>query len=224
MKLFINNKRIRLIAKSQSIKDSDFDICISAIEQIDINKIHGDVLVLNAKNELIDNFIKMLEMKKLNNVDSFNFLVDNITETEKHIKSQYKIIKAAGGIVLKNEKLLMIHRMGVWDFPKGKIDNNEPSSECAVREIEEECGVIAEVTDKICATWHTYTDKDKKILKKTSWYLMKCVDDSEAKPQLEEQIDEVAWKSAKEAKNLLENSYESVKYVLKMYKKMAVIA
>jgi 8-oxo-dGTP pyrophosphatase MutT (NUDIX family) len=181
-------------------------------------------LIINANNEMINQFIKLLEMKKLSTVASFNFLVENVEETENYIKSQYKIIKAAGGIVLKNEKLLMIHRLGVWDFPKGKIESGEPSSECAVREIEEECGVIAELSEKLCSTWHSYTDKDKKILKKTTWYLLKCLDDRNAKPQVEEQIDEVAWKSFKEAKNLLSDSYESVKYVLKSYKKLAEIA
>ncbi|MFN0047727.1 MAG: NUDIX hydrolase [Cytophagales bacterium] len=224
MKLFINNKRIRLITKSESIKDTSFDVCISAIEQIDLNKIHGKVLIINASNELIGEYLKLLELKKMNNVESFNFLVENKKVTEKYIKQQYKIVRAAGGIVLKSDKLLMIHRLGVWDFPKGKIESKEPSADCAVREIEEECGVEAEITDKICATWHTYTDKDKKILKKTSWYLLKCIDDQNAKPQIDEQIDEVAWKTYKEAKNLLSSSYESVNYVLRSFKKMGEMA
>ncbi len=224
MKLFINNKRIRLIPKSLSIKNIGFDVSISALEQIDLNKIHGHVLITHATNDLIDGYLKLLEMKKLNEVKSFNFLVDNEGISGKYIKDQYKIIKAAGGIVLKNEKLLMIHRLGVWDLPKGKLENGEPSSECAVREIEEECGVKAEITDKICTTWHTYTDKDKKILKKTSWYMLKCIDDKNAKPQLDEQIDELAWKSYKDAKDSLSDSYESVKYVLKAYRKLAEFA
>ncbi len=49
---------------------------------------------------------------------------------------------------------------------------------------------------------------------------MKCLDDKNAKPQLEEQIDQVAWKSYKEAKDAMDDSYESVKYVLKEYKRL----
>jgi len=224
VKLFINNKRIRLIPKSKSIKNTRFDVCLAAIEQIDLNKIRGDVLITNATDEMIGSYLKLLEMKKMNEVKSFNFLVDNEGLSNRYIKDQYRIVKAAGGIVLKNEKLLMIHRLGVWDLPKGKIENGEPTSECAIREIQEECGVKADIVDKIATTWHAYTDKDKKILKKTTWYVLKCLDDKLAKPQLEEQIDEVAWKTYKEAKELVCDSYESVKYVLKAFRKLPEFA
>ncbi len=34
-------------------------------------------------------------------------------------------IKTAGGIVIKNEKILFIYKNGKWDLPKGKIDKGE---------------------------------------------------------------------------------------------------
>ena len=55
--------------------------------------------------------------------------------------NNYKMIFASGGVVFNNEKLLMIYRNGLWDLPKGKIESNESESECAVREVKEECGV-----------------------------------------------------------------------------------
>lgn len=212
---------MKLISRTRSIKSNEFDVFIPAVESMDLNKLHGEVLIDIQNPEQMASYLKLLELKNFERVDTVSFLVNDVGLAEKTIKSHYKVIKAAGGIVVKEGKLLMIHRLGVWDFPKGKIDMGEPASECAVREIEEECGVKAIITDKITSTWHTYTDKEKKILKKTTWYLMECRDDSQMKPQLEEQIDDVRWVTYKEAKEALSGSYSSVNYVLKKFKKMA---
>jgi len=37
--------------------------------------------------------------------------------------------------------MLFIYRFNKWDLPKGKLDNGESVSECAIREVEEECGI-----------------------------------------------------------------------------------
>ena len=59
----------------------------------------------------------------------------------------------------------------------------------------------------------------KKILKKTSWYEMSCLDDSNMKPQLKEFIDEVRWMDKKEVKKALKNSYRSIEEVFNKYSK-----
>ena len=224
MKLFINNKRVRLVEKGKSLKQKKYDILLDSTDQIDLNKTRGHVLITNATNDKIDTFLKILELKKLENVKSFNFLVDSKAEAEKVFKKQFKIIKAAGGIVLKDDKLLLIHRLGNWDFPKGKLEQGEVTSEAGIREVEEECGVKAEIIEKLCATWHTYTDKDKKVLKKTTWYLMNCLDDSKLMPQTEEGIDKIEWLTPKEAQKALNNSYASVEYLMKRFNKLAKVS
>ena len=53
----------------------------------------------------------------------------------------------SAGIVLfrnnsdKNEFLLLNYPQGHWDFVKGKIEQNEPSHEAAIRETREETGI-----------------------------------------------------------------------------------
>lgn len=217
MKLFINDKRVKFIADNENIKDRDFDFFINALDHIDLNALGGNVLISNASVNQIKSFLKILELKKLDSIKSFSFITKNVEELENEFKAEYKIIKAAGGVVIKNGKILMIHRLGLWDLPKGKLENGEPASEGAMREVEEECGVKTEVIDKICSTWHTYTAKDKKILKKTTWYLMNCINDSNMKPQQEENIDKVVWASKKEAKESMKTSYQSIRYVIKKY-------
>lgn len=224
MKLFINNKRIKFVDKSESIEQKKYDILIDSADHIDLNKISGNVLISNCTLEKITPFFKILESKKSLNVKSISFLVNNKSVFEKSFKKQYKIIEAAGGIVLKNDLLLLIHRLGMWDLPKGKLDAGESTKKACVREVEEECGVQAEIMYKICATWHTYTDKDKKILKKTTWFLMNCLDDINMQPQVEENIDKIEWMEHDEAKSILNKSYSSIAYVMKKYGKMAKIS
>ena len=53
-------------------------------------------------------------------------------------KTEFKLILAAGGLVKKQQDYLFIYRNGKWDLPKGKLENNETFSQCALREVEEE--------------------------------------------------------------------------------------
>ncbi|MDH5605052.1 MAG: NUDIX domain-containing protein, partial [Cyclobacteriaceae bacterium] len=134
-----------------------------------------------------------------------------------HIKSRFKIIKAAGGIVRKGKKILMIYRLGKWDLPKGKIEKKELPEKAAVREVKEECGITVKEKKKICNTWHTYTMKKKRIMKKTSWYSLTLLDDSRMAPQQEENIELIQWMGPKEVFHALENSYESIRFVIDIH-------
>jgi len=125
--------------------------------------------------------------------------------------------------VFRDGKILFIHRMGMWDLPKGKIEKGEAFKEGALREVEEECNVRVEIVDKVCTTWHTYTKGEKSILKKTVWYHMNCLDDSNKKPQIDEGIDEVRWMNENETNVALYNSYKSITHVLTKFKKKVAL-
>jgi 8-oxo-dGTP pyrophosphatase MutT (NUDIX family) len=124
-------------------------------------------------------------------------------------------VKAAGGIV-KNDanELLMIHRLGKWDLPKGKMDKGEIPTQTAVREVEEECNIKVKLLDKACTSWHTYTFKGKSVLKQTKWYHMECLDDSEMRPQQEEDIEDIRWMDAAKVEAAILNTYLSIIYIL----------
>lgn len=222
MKLFINNKRIKFIHESKSLKKSKYDSFLY-VNHIDANqKFVGKILVYKCLNSQILTFLKILETPSFDGVKSVTFISEDIDVTENIIKSDFKIIKAAGGLVLKDGKILMINRLNTWDLPKGKLEGEENNATAAVREVEEECGVIAENVSKLCATWHSYTHKEKRILKKTTWYLMNCLDDTNLKPQQEEGISEIKWMEVDEATLALSTSYKSIQYVLKKYIKLLV--
>jgi ADP-ribose pyrophosphatase YjhB (NUDIX family) len=131
--------------------------------------------------------------------------------------SRYKLIEAAGGLVSNaDDDWLFIHRNGMWDLPKGKLETGESIEECAVREVAEECGIEEPTIIKLLRpTYHTYELNGQRILKKTYWYLMHSSDDTELIPQTEEGISEVKWVTTAEAKELAEHSFGSIQEVIK---------
>ena len=125
------------------------------------------------------------------------------------------MIHASGGVVFNNDNLLMIFRNGFWDLPKGKIEINESEMECAVREVEEECGIDKlKVVKFLKYTYHTYVEDDQAILKKTSWYLMSSDFKKKLTPQKSEGISKVVWVSKNEISSKLDNSFENIKDLL----------
>ena len=175
------------------------------------------VLLRNPDESDIEGLFKQLDTLIPRNILSVTIVSNEYDSLKESIKSRFKIIKAAGGIVRKGERMLMIYRLGKWDLPKGKIEKGELPEDAAVREVREECGVIVAKKKKICNTWHTYTMKKKRIIKKTTWYSLTLIDDSNMAPQEEEEIEAVQWKSPKEVFHALENSYESIRFVLDVY-------
>lgn len=221
MRIYIKDKPLR-IKKPSGIKDqAEFDSIIDD-EDLIINerKLKGNLLIRNANLSTIKSILFILHNKKLKNLESITVLTEDYDETVDYIKSKFKIIKAGGGVVFREGKVLMIHRLGMWDLPKGKIEKGEGVAEGAKREVEEECNVSVEIKEKICTTWHTYTKGEKSILKKTSWYLMACLDDSHMKPQLEEDIDEVRWMNENETNVALFTTYKSIAHVYNKFKKI----
>ena len=73
---------------------------------------------------------------------------------------------------------------------------------------------MVDLDDKICTTWHTYTFNDNRILKRTKWYRMTCLDESNMAPQEEEDIEQLAWMDRRQAQLALTNSYSSIRYVI----------
>ena len=155
-------------------------------------------------------------MKKL---DSVTLVSKDKRALKAFVKSRFLIVKAAGGIVSKKDKILMIYRLGKWDFPKGKFDRGETPEACAKREVEEECNIKVKLGPHVVNTWHTYTQNRKSILKKTFWYAMESSNDASMKPQLEEGIEDILWMSEADAKTALINSYPSMRHLFKQYLK-----
>jgi 8-oxo-(d)GTP phosphatase len=221
MTIFINDFILKIIShkKAQKLSTTEFDHLIDAqLEAIKPENLAGHVMIINILPPTITRLFTIIKTTELTHLQSVTLITDNKDWIEDLIKSQYKVLKAAGGIVKNKEnKILMMLRLKKWDLPKGKLDKGESSKMAAIREVEEECGVKAKLGKKICTTFHTYTYKNIDILKQTKWYAMDLLDDSNMKPQIEEDIEKLVWMDKKQTNSALLNSYSSIRYVLMKY-------
>lgn len=222
MVIFIDDKLIKIVSskKFKHLHGNDYDTMIDArLETLNPKKLQGHVVILNATEATIDKLFKLIQQSKGLVYQSLTLIVEDKDAIETQIKNLYKVVKAAGGVVFNEEqKILMMYRLGKWDLPKGKRDDNEKAKQTAVREVEEECGIKVQLSGKLCTTWHTYTMGTRKILKRTKWYRMNCIDESMMKPQTEEGIERLEWMTEKEVQTALLNSYSSIRYVIDQLK------
>ena len=136
----------------------------------------------------------------------------------------FKPVHAAGGIVIREEKLLFIFRNGKWDLPKGKIDAGESAEEAALREVAEECGINGhQIIKKLPSTFHIYQSPyhdtfGQWILKETHWFEMSYTKPENGTPQTNENITEIRWFEKNGLDDVLANTYENLKPVILIYR------
>ena len=221
MRIFVNDKPLDILSLGELGKGKTFESAYDDPQDLpNYAAFKDDVLITNPSKNIMTKLLFLLRTRKLKDLDSITLVSMHKEALKNFIKSRFMIIKAAGGVVTKGNQVLFIHRLGKWDLPKGKFNKGETAPECAIREVEEECGIQVKLGLKICITWHTYTQNRKSILKKTYWYVMECINDRNMRPQLEEGIEDIQWLSHQEAKTALINSYPSMRYLYKRFLKM----
>lgn len=136
-------------------------------------------------------------------------------------KSRFKLIRAAGGIVVHENKLLMIYRNTCWDLPKGWIEAGEFPMQAALREVTEECGQLALTVDSLIPiiTYHLYVLKGEVVLKETTWYAMSVDSGFTLTPQRNEGITRVDFVDFSEVKQLIKDSYPMIQWIVEEIQK-----
>jgi 8-oxo-(d)GTP phosphatase len=218
MVLFINDIRVTIYKPNEKPANGQFNQAIDARnEPITQAKLVHHVWVQYATIKEISILLEMLNSNVPLTLLTLHISAVDYEAVKKFLRSKFKVVRAAGGLVLKKDKALMIYRLKKWDLPKGKKEKGEKYKQTAVREIEEECNVKVKLGKKLCTTWHTYTMNKSAMLKKTRWYIMDIVDDSKMSPSIEEDIEEVRWMNPKEVYHALQDSYKSIAYVFEQY-------
>lgn len=105
------------------------------------------------------------------------------------------VVRAAGGVVWRTgadgaAEVLLVHRPRYddWSFPKGKNDPGEADDCCAVREVEEETGIVATVGPELpSVTYRDHRGRPKVV----RYWAMAVADDRGFAPG--DEVDELAW-------------------------------
>jgi 8-oxo-dGTP diphosphatase len=109
------------------------------------------------------------------------------------------VVRAAGGLVVRDGKVVLVHRPKYddWSFPKGKCDKGESDEACALREVEEETGLRCELLDEIGRT--SYVDSRGRPKTVRYWRMRALAGEFEAHGE----VDEIRWETPDGAAELL---------------------
>ena len=112
------------------------------------------------------------------------------------------MVKAAGGIVVRDGRVLLVHRPKYddWSFPKGKLEEGETWADGAVRELEEETGLAVRLGPEAGTAHYDVAQGPKEV----RYFLMS----TDGEPRAQNEVDEVRWATRGEALALLSYDYD----------------
>ncbi|MBA46746.1 MAG: hypothetical protein CL893_01530 [Dehalococcoidia bacterium] len=125
--------------------------------------------------------------------------------------NQIKKIWSAGGVIIKNNKVIVCHRKNenLFCLPKGTPEQNESIEETAIREVSEETGIIPKIISNLGEINYEFTRLEKKnrykkniLYKKTVYFFLM----SEIGGSIEfhdNEFDEILWMTFEIAKEKL---------------------
>lgn len=157
-----------------------------------------------------ESFCKLVESNEI------QIVCDEVEEMFTRLFEDFQRIDAAGGLVINEKRVLMIKRFGFWDLPKGKREDGEKVALCAVREVQEECGLTDNLTiiKALEPTYHVYEYKGVSVLKKTHWFHMETVFSKELIPQVEEGITECSWVQLEDIETYLISAFPLIRSLI----------
>src|SRR5829696_7355509 len=96
-------------------------------------------------------------------------------------------VDAAGGVVLRDGKVCVVHRARYddWSLPKGKLDAGESFEQAALREVEEEAGLRCRLGRELAPVRYTVKGRPKLV----RYWVMEVVEDGGFAP--DDEVDEV---------------------------------
>jgi 8-oxo-dGTP pyrophosphatase MutT (NUDIX family) len=104
-------------------------------------------------------------------------------------RSRVTVVRAAGGLVVRDGLVLLVHRPKYddWTFPKGKAEDGETDEDCALREVHEETGFTCELVSPAGVTEYVDSKGRPKVV---HWFVMRPLE-GEFEPT--DEVDELRW-------------------------------
>ena len=118
-------------------------------------------------------------------------------------QSVEQVVRAAGGVVVRDvdgtPEVVLVHRPKYddWTLPKGKLEKGETDEECALREVEEETGLVCELVEELDSSSYVDASGRPKLVR---YWLMRPVS-GELHPSRE--VDDVRWVPVADAEQQL---------------------
>jgi 8-oxo-dGTP pyrophosphatase MutT (NUDIX family) len=152
------------------------------------------------------------EFQENTSIQSMNVYGPNIKHIWKIFRIYFTEVGAAGGLVRHTSgRYLFIEKKGKLDLPKGHLEPGEEPEECALREVNEECGISGHsIVKPLEPSYHTYSWEGISYLKKTTWFLMKYDGVMITEPQISEGITKVEWLSPDELSKMKKTAWLSL--------------
>jgi 8-oxo-dGTP diphosphatase len=120
------------------------------------------------------------------------------------VKPEDAEVLAAGGLVLRDGRVAVVHRPRYddWSLPKGKLDEGEGFEEAALREVKEETGLDCRIESELGDTSY----RDRKDRPKLVRYFEMQPERGEFTPN--EEVDELLWLEPTEALERLSYDFD----------------
>jgi 8-oxo-dGTP diphosphatase len=112
-------------------------------------------------------------------------------------------VRAGGGVIVRDGQLLVVHRNRYddWSLPKGKLERGESWEQAALREVEEETGLVCTLGEELGQTRYLDGRGRNKVVR---YFRMSA----EGDPRPCNEVDEVRWVPLAEAAGFLTHTPE----------------